>query len=154
MNVASFLKAVESWARGRPDVVGVALVGSRARDTSRPDSDVDLVILSASPAELLSGDWPASFGEVVASAIEDYGELRSRRVTYRSGLEVEFGVAAPGWARLPLDPGTGGVLAGGVRVLHDPQGLFRVAQDAATVPEARAAYVGGAQRDRRQGSGA
>lgn len=131
MNVQPFLDQVVSWAATHPDVVGVALVGSHARGTPRADSDVDLVVLCAPSSGLLDEKWPAQFGEVESATVEDYGELTSLRLTYRSGLEVEFGVADRTWARTPLDPGTKHVLAGGVRVLYDPEQLFRVAVEAA-----------------------
>ncbi len=41
-----------------PGVVAVGLVGSYARDTAGPTSDVDLVVLTDDPAAMLgSGDW-------------------------------------------------------------------------------------------------
>ncbi|MBN1315772.1 MAG: nucleotidyltransferase domain-containing protein, partial [Anaerolineales bacterium] len=43
--VEQFLSAVVTWASAKPDIVAVALVGSHARGTSGPGSDVDLVIL-------------------------------------------------------------------------------------------------------------
>ena len=130
MSVAALLKAVTSWAEERGDVVGVALVGSYARGTARPDSDVDLIILSEASADLCDGIWPARFGEIVSSSIEDYGEAKSRRIFYQNGLEVEFGIATPAWASVPLDAGTRKVLTDGVKVLYDPRHLFRTANEA------------------------
>ena len=131
MTVAAFLDEIALWAADRSDVVGIALIGSHARGASRPDSDIDLVLLSDSPPGLLNGDWVSVFGEVESSVMEDYGELKSLRVFYRNGLEVEFGVEGRAWAQTPLDSGTRSALAGGVRVLYDPEGIFRVAKDAA-----------------------
>lgn len=111
MNITAFLEVVTAWAEGRSDIDGVALVGSYARGTARPESDIDRVVLSNVPSRLLDGDWPARFGDVQSSSTEDYGALKSRRVLYRDGLEVEFGIAAPSWTSIPLDPGTRRVLA-------------------------------------------
>ena len=155
MNVTEFLDALTAWAENRRDVVGVALVGSHARGTASPDSDVDLVILSEAPADLYGGkgtegrrtsapgclvreedalwassSWPAHFGEILSSSLEDYGASKSRRIFYRDGLEVEFGIAEPNWASVPLDAGTKKVLTDGVKVLYDPRHLFRTANDA------------------------
>jgi hypothetical protein len=80
---------------------------------------------------LLNGDWPACFGDVQSSSIEDYGAAKSRRIFYADGLEVEFGIAAPSWTSIPLDPGTRRVLVDGVKVLYDPRKLFRAANEAA-----------------------
>ncbi|HBY94879.1 MAG TPA: hypothetical protein DEP84_13130 [Chloroflexi bacterium] len=131
MNITAFLEAVIAWAEDRCDVVGRALVGSYARGVARPDSDIDLVILSESPADLLDGSWPARFGDVQSSSIEDYGASKSRRIFYCNGLEVEFGIAAPNWASIPLDAGTKRVLTDGVKVLYDPKQLLRAANQAA-----------------------
>lgn len=133
MNITAFLEVVTAWAEGRSDIDGVALVGSYARGTARPESDIDRVVLSNVPSRLLDGDWPARFGDVQSSSTEDYGALKSRRVLYRDGLEVEFGIAAPSWTSIPLDPGTRRVLADGVKVLYDPRQLFRSANEAARV---------------------
>ena len=131
MTIEPFLEALTTWAAARRDVVGLALVGSQARGSARPDSDVDVVILAANPARLLRGGWSATFGAVESSRIEDYGALQSLRVFYRHGLEVEFGIAKPDWARLPLDAGTRKVLADGVRVLYDAEGLLEKAHSEA-----------------------
>lgn len=139
LDLATFLKAVTVWAEDRGDVVGVALVGSYARGTASHDSDVDLIILSETPADLCNDSWPARFGEILSSSIEDYGAAKSRRIVYRSGLEVEFGIAAPTWASVPLDAGTKSVLTGGVKVLYDPRELFRMANDAGVAQQPHAA---------------
>lgn len=47
---------VTRWAGNRSDVVGLLLVGSFARGAARPDSDVDLVVLSTAPARYAEGD--------------------------------------------------------------------------------------------------
>jgi predicted nucleotidyltransferase len=131
VSIATFLDTVRRWGAERSDLVGIALVGSHARGTSGPDSDIDLVILSECPEKLLDEDWPPRFGGVASSAIEEYGALTSRRIFYENGLEVEFGIAGPEWASIPLDAGTRTVLADGVKVLYDPQRLLRDANDAA-----------------------
>ena len=51
--VARLILSVQAWAAARPDVLGVALVGSHARGAATPESDVDLVIVCASPTDLI-----------------------------------------------------------------------------------------------------
>lgn len=131
MSISGLLEELTRWAAGRPDVVAAALVGSHARGTATPISDVDLVLLCEVPDDLLAGDWPSAFGDVESRSIEDYGALRSLRVHYRGGIEVEFGIARPSWATVPLDAGTRAVLADGVRILHDPDLLLERATRAA-----------------------
>lgn len=124
--------AVVRWAKARQDVRGVALVGSSARGTARPDSDIDIVILAAAPAVfradlswLGSIDWPAAGTRVGSWRDEDYGAVWSRHVRLDTQLEVEITFAPLTWANLaPLDSGTRAVIAAGCRVLHDPDGLL------------------------------
>ena len=132
--VRTLLADVVRWARSRPDVDAVALVGSYARGQARTSSDVDLVVLGPGTADLAAD--PAWFGvlrpggDLVRSAT--WGPLLERRFRLPSGLVVEVGLAPSTWADVPLDPGTRRVLRDGHRVLHDPHGLLRRAGDAAT----------------------
>lgn len=45
-------------------------------------------------------------------------------------LQVELGIVGPGWASLPLEPGTERVLRDGCRILYDPQGRLKGALSA------------------------
>ncbi len=40
------MQRAAQWARTQPDIRALLLVGSWARDAARPDSDVDLVVLT------------------------------------------------------------------------------------------------------------
>ena len=91
-NVEDFLLTVEQWARDRVDIEGVGLVGSHARGVATPDSDVDLVILTTDPEPyFLNKTWALAFGEIERNQVEDYGKVRSLRIQYEKGLEVEYG---------------------------------------------------------------
>jgi predicted nucleotidyltransferase len=128
LDVSELLSLVTTWAEASPSVLGLALVGSHARGTAGPGSDVDLVIICSDPALLLDGVWIAEIGESGAPIIEDYGALTSLRVQFARGPEVEFGIASPSWVQVPLDAGTREVIAGGCRVLYDPDGLLGTAE--------------------------
>jgi len=122
--VEDLMRALRAWAEAEPSVEAVALVGSHARGDARPDSDVDLIVLSAEPARLLHDrDWVTRFGPVQSASLEDWGRVTSLRVRYEDGLELEFGIAAPEWATHP-DVGTRRVVSDGLRVLWDPRGLL------------------------------
>lgn len=122
------VRDVNEWACAREDIRAVALVGSHARGDAGPDSDVDLVLLCSEPERYLrSTEWIRVFGEPLRSSLEDWGRVRSVRVLYRGGIEVEFGFADPDWAALPLDAGTADVLRDGSRVLLDRDGALREA---------------------------
>ena len=127
--IYSFLHEVTDWAVSRADVLGLAIVGSHALGTPDQDSDVDLVLLCESPDTLLANThWASNFGEVCEVSREDYGALVALRVFYKDGTEVEFGLTAMEWAKIPLDAGTKRVISGGVRILYDPERVLRDAE--------------------------
>lgn len=132
MELLSFLDAVSRWADSREGVVGLALIGSHARNAARPDSDVDLTVLCENLEALVNDQgWAALFGEIREIGMERYGPTRSVRVFYENGLEVEFGIAEVSWAKVPLDSGTRRVISDGIRILYDPIGLLEEAKNAA-----------------------
>lgn len=131
MKLTELVGAVTEWARDHDDVVGLALIGSYARDEARPDSDVDFSILSENAALLIDNqEWTKRFGKPCKVMTEQYGPSVSVRVFYEHGWEVEFGVVSPHWAKVPLDSGTNRVISDGIRILYDPSGLFRAAKNA------------------------
>ena len=122
--IAPLLERVTTWARERPDVRGLALVGSYARGAARPDSDVDLVLLTDDPASYIAdADWATELGASKIVRTQAWGPLTERRLLLPSGLEVEVGVVLPLWAATdPVDAGTRRVVAEGFRILYDPEG--------------------------------
>lgn len=125
--VESLLERAASWAQAREDLAAVALVGSWARRAERPDSDVDLIVLTDDPSLYLErDDWVEALApgaELVRTA--DWDAIVERRLRLASGLEVEVGVGRPSWAdTAPLDPGTQRVVRDGMRVVHDPRRLL------------------------------
>jgi hypothetical protein len=132
--VGRLLDRATAWARQRPDIRGLALVGSRARGTARPDSDVDLVVLTTRPDGYLSGDdWWRALGATRMLGSKAWGRLTERRLLVDGDLEVEVGVAEPAWAATdPVDPGTRQVVIDGMRILHDPDGRLAALAVAAT----------------------
>ena len=127
------LDAVIAWASKRSDIVGLALVGSHARNAATAESDVDLMLLTSvprafreSPAWLLEIDWPSLNLSVNSWHDAQYGVVWSRHVELNNGVTVEFSFAHPSWAATsPCDLGTKAVLSGGCRVLFDPQRLLQ-----------------------------
>ncbi|MEX2446924.1 MAG: nucleotidyltransferase domain-containing protein, partial [Dehalococcoidia bacterium] len=43
-SIESLLRALGEWGEAHLDVVAIGLVGSHARGSARPDSDVDLIV--------------------------------------------------------------------------------------------------------------
>lgn len=122
--VESVIAAVHEWADRQDDVRGVAVVGSWARSAARMDSDVDVVVLTDAPAHSTPELWTGLLdGEITRLAW--WGPVREVRVRRPSGLEVEIGVAPQTWAAVdPIDAGTYRVMAGGHRIVYDPDGLL------------------------------
>jgi ribosomal protein S18 acetylase RimI-like enzyme/predicted nucleotidyltransferase len=131
----AWLDRLPAWAEPRRDIIGIALVGSYARGTERPTSDIDLVLIADDTARYLANDaWLEEIGPPALIAVEDedWGLLKSRRARYAGGLEVEWGVAPAAWCSIaPLDFGTAVVVAGGMRILHDPRRAFEALARAA-----------------------
>ena len=118
--VAQLILDVQAWAAARSDVLGVALVGSYARQAAAPESDVDLVVVCQTPSEYLGNqEWIRVFGEPTRTEREDWGRVTSVRVWYADGLEVEFGIADPDWGSAPLDAGTRQVVDDGCVIVFD-----------------------------------
>lgn len=133
MDAEHIIQAVVDWAKAQPTIQAVAVVGSHARGTARPDSDIDLVLLTTNPkafradaAWLGAIKWNTTGAQPMKWDDEDYGELWSRRLWLEpNGGEVEFGFASPSWADVnPVEPGTGRVIADGCRILHDPEKIL------------------------------
>lgn len=121
--VAVLLQEVANWAIAQEDVVGVVLVGSFASGRAGPGSDVDLVIISkASQILLEDSSWTQLFGSSKRVSWEDWGKVRSLRVRYERGLEVEFGIAGADWIASPIDEGTNEVLRSGAALVYDREG--------------------------------
>jgi predicted nucleotidyltransferase len=143
------LDPIIQWVKRRPDLLGLALVGSWARGTAREDSDVDLVLLAEVP-EALRRDtaWPFQIAwsdarlEPVDWSDADYGRAWSRHLRLRPDVEIELSFAAPGWAEVdPIDEGTLRIVADGFEVLLDKAGLLGRLQ--ASVQCARRPTTGG-----------
>jgi hypothetical protein len=130
VELATFLKAFDCWARAQIDIAGVVLVGSHARDTAHEESDVDLIILTSEVDKYLQDQlWLSQFGVVQECEIENWGQVTSLRVFYKDRTEVEYNFSTPDWASVPVDAGTYHVVADGMKIIHDPQRILKVLQE-------------------------
>ncbi|MEU8550554.1 nucleotidyltransferase domain-containing protein [Streptomyces roseoverticillatus] len=117
--------SITRWAANRQDIVGLLLVGSYARNAARPDSDIDIVLLTTDQHQYFNNTWAneLALGELVRT--QSWGPITERRYATASGLEVEIGIGSPEWARTdPVDPGTHRVVTDGAHPLHDPAGVL------------------------------
>lgn len=125
MKFDDFIDRVKEWGENTSSIDSIVLVGSYARGTNKPTSDIDLCILTTEKDELISDtDVFSEFGEVQRKTEEYYGAVTSIRIWYKDGFEVEYGIAEPSWIDQPLDAGTHQVLIDGYKVLIDKYGKF------------------------------
>jgi hypothetical protein len=125
------LHAALALALAEPSIHAVALVGSCARGTPGPHSDVDLVILCAEPDDLCRrGDWFTHFGSVTLVGQREFGDVTERRLRRGDGVDIEIGLALLSWADTdPVDAGTARVVREGFTTVFDPHGtLARLAE--------------------------
>ncbi|TNC27460.1 nucleotidyltransferase domain-containing protein [Amycolatopsis alkalitolerans] len=114
---AALVERVTAWAAGQPATYGLLLVGSYARNTARPESDVDFVLLTTDPDHITV----TAFGTPIR--LQRWGDVLEHRFRTENGLEFELNTTDPAWARrAKTDPGTRRVVTDGARVLYDPTG--------------------------------
>ncbi|MBO1081834.1 nucleotidyltransferase family protein [Roseomonas haemaphysalidis] len=70
MNLPTIHAQVQAWASSKPQVRSVWLIGSRAKDTYRPDSDIDLAVAYRLPPDFSTAfceaeDWEAELQAVI-----------------------------------------------------------------------------------------
>jgi hypothetical protein len=68
--------------------------------------------------------WLKRFGPIEKQQTEDYENLRSLRVWYDGGHEVEYGLTTRDWIQIPLDEGTWEVIKDGMRILLEREALL------------------------------
>jgi nucleotidyltransferase-like protein len=123
--IESVIERVTRWAADRKDVLGLLLVGSCARYAARPDSDIDLVLLTEEIAGYAGNAWADELNLGTLTRTRSWGPITERRFLTNTGLEVEINIGSPDWANVaPVDPGTRQVVTDGARILHDPEGVL------------------------------
>lgn len=129
-NATQLLDTAIEWAKSESEIDGLAVVGSHARGSPRPDSDIDLVVISEHRDKFLTNPvWLNRFGPTKSYQMENWGLIQSLRVFFEKGLEVEFGFGDQKWVAIPTDSGTRNVISNGFRILYDPHGLLQRLQN-------------------------
>jgi len=123
---------VAKWVNARADLRGLAVCGSWARGNPRPDSDLDLIVLSSEPglvadlATLGEIDFAAAGFRVTSVRHSIYGAAWSWHVQLYPSAELELTIAALSWAVAdPIDDGTRAVVMDALRPVVDKERLFR-----------------------------
>jgi hypothetical protein len=121
-----FRARMVAWAAREADVVALALVGSQARGEARPDSDVDVIVLTTErPARLARRRWLTRLGGVRRVREKLFDAITSLVVDFDRGPQVELGLGEPSWAALArTDPATLRVVRAGFVPWYDPGGLL------------------------------
>ena len=123
-SVNEFLNLVSRWVVNKPDILGIALVGSYAKNKARINSDIDLVIPCNEPNIYLNNvSWLEYFGKVQADEFEDWGKVTSVRV-FPENIKFEYGLTTVEWAVIPVDLGTKKVVSDGMKILFNPQRIL------------------------------
>jgi predicted nucleotidyltransferase len=124
-NAHKLINAFTNWANNEDNIQAIGLVGSYARDAARPDSDIDLMIIVKDQDQYINDEgWVHQFGEVDEIEDEIWSQLKTKRVYYKDGLEVEYNFDKKSWAN-PQDSGTKRVVTDGMKILVDKEGILK-----------------------------
>ncbi len=124
------LSPVAAWARSRPDILGLAVLGPSSRRSAESDTDILLLFVVSEPQAYRYDDlWLAEInwrGDYVTGWRDaDYGKLWSRHVRLSTPREVEFTFCAPSWAATdPVDEDTAHVVSNGCQIVLDKARLL------------------------------
>ncbi|QYN32379.1 nucleotidyltransferase domain-containing protein [Pseudonocardia sp. DSM 110487] len=119
--IEDVIERITRWAAARKDVLGLLLVGSCARNAARPDSDIDLVLLTDEITRYADNTWADELNLGKPTRVRPWGPITERRFRTNTGLEVEINISSLEWANAaPVDPGTRQVVTDGARILYDP----------------------------------
>src|SRR5271163_579624 len=107
---------VAEWVARQPDLLGLALAGSWARGNARPESDLDVVILTTDQDRYRrDAAWLDALGledagyRIVSRTPARYGVVWSWHLDLAPDAKLELAFAGPGWAAInPVDAGTRG----------------------------------------------
>jgi hypothetical protein len=121
------------------DLRGLAVVGSWARGTPTPTSDLDLLVLATCPDRytgrgacwLAVLDLTAAGFTLVKHEQRRYGVVTSHFLSLEPEAALELTIAHPDWACSDqIDDGTAAVVRGGFKIVVDKEGALRRLADA------------------------
>jgi hypothetical protein len=144
--VEALYEKLKAWVVEQPTIRAMGIAGSWARGDARESSDVDVLLLTASPDLYIESDqWLEGLLPLPIIRREQFGVITERRVLMASGLEVEFGIGPLVWASTtPIDEGTRQVVSAGFIVLYDPDAMLAQLQKAVEASPVRSATRGAA----------
>lgn len=114
-----------SWAGEQSHIAGIALVGPCADDENEEAGELTFLLLSDKKSKTIDAILHQfHFEEMEQVSKEDRGSLVTIRISYASGLEVEFGVADEAWLQVPIEQAAGDAFMQGFKVIWEREALF------------------------------
>lgn len=125
-DIKSFLAQLISWVQRQDNIQAVAVVGSYARGSAHEDSDIDIMIITKDPQKYIDDEkWIHIFGDVEKIENEVWTQVKTKRVFYKDGREVEFNFDNETWVKTrPIDSGTKRVITDGMQIVLDKEGML------------------------------
>jgi len=131
-DVNAITAAVASWAIDRNDIRAMAMLGSWVRGNPRPDSDLDLLLLTdlapdyqRSETWLTEIDFQNAGFRLQSNATVVYGVVWSQHVHLLPSAEIELTFARCSWASTePVDVGTRLIVKDAFQIVSDRDGIL------------------------------
>ncbi|MGB3655303.1 MAG: nucleotidyltransferase domain-containing protein [Rivularia sp. (in: cyanobacteria)] len=137
-SISAILEKVANWAEIRSEILALALVGSYARGEAKPNSDIDLMVITSNTEFFRQNhnwiheiNWESINYKILTFNDAQYGVVWSRHIYLSSlnnefnNIKVEISFGLPTWASVnPIDSGTFNVVSRGCKIIYDPQGIL------------------------------
>ena len=102
MNYELRKSSLSNWSYSNKEIEGLAITGSYARNTQKPDFDIDVCLFVKDPLLFIEDHkWALIFGDITSKETEDWGVVKTLRVFYKSEMEVEFNFSTLERADIP-----------------------------------------------------
>lgn len=115
-----------------PEIVGIAMFGSQIHGTARPDSDIDVLVLTPDISKHFENDsFVSGFGRFRYARREKWFSGETIRSFFREeNGQIEYNFVNPEWADLPVNDEARRIIKDGMKILHDPHGILEKLQKA------------------------
>ena len=131
-DVNAITAAVASWAIDRNDIRAMAMLGSWVRGNPRPDSDLDLLLLSDLAADCQRSEtWLTAINfqnagfRLQSNESAFYGVVWSQHLRLLPAADVELTLARCSWASTdPIDIGTRVIVKDAFQIIFDRDGIL------------------------------
>ena len=138
------VERLAEWARGRPDVLALVVIGSQARAEVPADdlSDLDLLVVVEEVKAFTEHDeWLDELGDYLIASLEQSGDFYfEREILYRNGEKLDL-IFVPAshlgrWPETGLEPGMAAVVNRGAKIIQATDEVRALVEKAAVAPPA------------------